>query len=268
MHRIHLALVWAAGVALVVGAAAGADEARKDQTAGAVYKASALNGIAFRNDANEVVGKLYDLVADQDGRIVYGILSHGGVAGVGDKLFAVPPEALRTLHEANGKNAFTVRVSKATLDNTPGFNVKDYPTAPSPIFQATDKDNATERRTEASSAADKKLMRLSALHGTHVRNQAGEDCGAVRDFVVSLHDARVESAIIGYGGTARIGEKYFAAPWKAMELKSLAGKPSDVSFVVSVSKQTLDSNPGFNKNGFPTEKDLDVFRNKDRGGVK
>jgi sporulation protein YlmC with PRC-barrel domain len=266
MFRTRLALVWAVGMALAVGVAAVADEARKDQdrTAGAVYKASALNGIAFRNDNNENLGKLHDLVVNQDGHIVYGILSHGGVAGVGDKLFAVPPEALRTLHEENGKNVFTVHVSKQKLDNQPGFNEKDYPTAPDPLFQATNKDVTAERRTAAT--GDMKLMRLSKLDGTAVRNQAGEDCGKVRDFIVSLHEARVASAIIGYGGTARIGEKHFAAPWKAMELKSLTGNPAQVSFVVRVSKQTLDSNPGFDKNGFPTEKDLDVFRNADRGG--
>jgi sporulation protein YlmC with PRC-barrel domain len=266
MLRTRLALVGAVGVALAVGVAAGADEPRKDQdrTAGAVYKASGLFGIAFRNDNNENLGKLHDLMVNQDGHIVYGVLSHGGVAGVGDKLFAVPPEALRTLHEANGKNAFTLNVSKQKLDSQTGFNEKDYPTAPDPIFQTANKDTTAERRTAAT--GDMKLMRLRKLDGTAVRTQAGEDAGTVRDFIVSLHEARVQSAIIGYGGTARIGDKYFAAPWKAMELKSLAGNPAQVSFVVHVSKQTLDSNPGFDKNGFPTEKDLDVFRHADRGG--
>jgi sporulation protein YlmC with PRC-barrel domain len=267
MSRIRLALAWAASVVLAVGAIAGADEARKtqDPTAGIVYKARALHGIAFRNDSNENLGKLYDLMVDQNGRIVYGILSHGGVGSIGDKLFAVPPEALHALTEVNGKNQFTLAVSKQKLDSQPGFNEKDYPTAPDPIFRATDKSSTIERRTEASSAGDVRLMRLSKLDGTPVRNQAGEDCGKVRDFIVSLHNARVESAIIGYGGVTRLGEKYFAAPWSALELKSLTGKPSEVCFVTHVSKQTLDNNPGFDKNGFPTPKDLDLFRHRDGG---
>src|SRR5207244_7518049 len=115
------------------------------------------------NDKAEDLGKLDDLMIDQDGRIVYGIMSHGGLAGVGDKLFAVPPEALRTLSEVNGKNQFTLDISKATLDNQPGFNEKDYPTAPSPIFKATDKDNTVIRRTAASAGNDTTLMRLSNL---------------------------------------------------------------------------------------------------------
>jgi len=267
MHHFRFALVWAIGAALAVGAAARADEPRKttDKTANAVYKASGLKGIHFRNDKGEDLGKLDDLMIDQDGRIIYGVLSHGGLGGVGDKLFAVPPEALRTLSEVNGKNQFTLDISKATLDNQPGFNEKDYPTAPSPIFKSTDKDNTVIRKTAASAGNDTTLMRLSKLNGMAVRNQAGEDCGKVRDFIVSLHDGRVEAAIFSYGGTARIGDKYFAAPWKVLEMKSLTGKPSDVCFVVRVSKQNLDNSPGFDSKGSPTEKDFDLFRNKDRG---
>jgi sporulation protein YlmC with PRC-barrel domain len=264
MLRYHLALAWAAAAALAAGAAAVKDG---DNTAGFVYKASALNGIHFRNAEGEDFGKLHDLMVNQDGVIVYGILSHGGVGNIGDKLFAVPPASLRTLTEVNGKNQFTLSVKRQTLDEQTGFNEKDYPAAPSSLFQEGAKDE-TVRRTEVSAPEDVKLFRLSKVDGTPVRNQAGEDCGKVRDFVVSLHDGRVESAIIAYGGTARIGEKFFAAPWKAMELESLTGKPTEVSFVVRVSKQTLDSNPGFDRNAFPTQKDLDLFRNPDRGGEK
>jgi sporulation protein YlmC with PRC-barrel domain len=264
--RAHLALAWAAGVALAAGGATAADDTRKDSdaTAGVVYKASALNGIHFYNAEGEDLGKLNDLMVDQDGRIVYGILSHGGVVGVGDKLFAVPPDCLRTLKEVNGRNQFTiVGVSKQTLDNQPGINEKDYPTAPNPLFKGTAQDD-TVRRTEASTSGDVKLMRLSKLDNIPVRNQAGEDCGKVRDFVVSLHEGKVTSAILSYGGTARVGEKYFAAPWKAVELKHLTGSPTDVNFVVRVSKQNLDNNPGFDRNAFPTAKDFDLFRGTDK----
>jgi hypothetical protein len=260
MARSRLALVWAAGVALAVGVAVAADEG-KHQVPDAVFKANALHGIPFRNAHNETLGKLADLMVDEHGQIVYGVLSHGGVAGVGDRLFAVPPEALKTLGDIPNhpdKKAFTLSVSKATLDTNPGFNEKDYPTAPSPLFMKAEKGDTTVRRSAA--ASDKTMYRLRALDGTPVRNQAGEDCGKVRDFGVNLHDGRVVFAIFSYGGTARIGDKYFAAPWQALELKSLTGKPSQVAFVVHASKQTLDNNPGFNKHGFPTEADLNLFR--------
>jgi sporulation protein YlmC with PRC-barrel domain len=264
--RTQIALAWAAGMALAAGGATAADDTRKDAdaTAGVIYKASGLYGIHFYNAEGQDLGKLHDLMVDRDGRIVYGVLSHGGVAGVGDKLFAVPPDCLRTLKEVNGRNQFTIAgVSKQTLDNQPGIDEKDYPTAPNPLFAGGATDD-TVRRNEAAASGDGKLMRLSKLDNTQVRNHAGEDCGKVRDFVVSLHDGKVTSAFIGYGGTAGIGDKHFAAPWKALELKATTGSPTEMSFVARVSKQNLDNNPGMAKGAFPTDKDLDLFRGTDK----
>jgi len=263
MVRTRIALVWAAGVALAVGVAAQA--ARPATVPEAIFKASALWGLPFSNANNESLGKLNDIMVDEKGNIVYGVLSHGGLAGVGDKLFAVPLAALQTLGDVPNhpdRKQFVLEVSKATLDAQTGFNEKDYPAVADALFTKTSKDNETVRRTAATS--DQKQYRLRALEGMQVRNQAGEDCGKVRDFGVNLHDGNVVYAAFSYGGTARIGEKYFAAPWKDTEFKSLTGKPTEVYVVVHVSKQTLDTNPGFNRNGFPSEADLKLLTRSDR----
>src|SRR5262245_33519326 len=117
MLRTRIALVWAAGLALAAGAAAVANDVPKT-VPDAIFKASALYGLPFSNANNESLGKLNDLVVDENGRILYGVLSYGGVAGVGDKLFAVPPDALKTLSDVPNKpdrKQFVVEVSKATL---------------------------------------------------------------------------------------------------------------------------------------------------------
>jgi len=260
MVRTRIALVWAAGVALALGVASWASQPREATVPEAIFKASALYGLPFSNANNESLGKLNDIMVDEKGNIVYGVMSHGGLAGVGDKLFAVPPDALKTLGDVPNhpdRKQFMLSVSKATLDAQPGINEKDYPTAPNPLFMKTEKDNETVRRNAATS--DQKQYRLRALEGTPVRNQASEDCGKVRDFGVNLHDGKVVYAVFSYGGTARIGEKYFAAPWNQAELKALTGKPTEVNFIVRVSKQTLDGNPGFDHRGFPGANDLKLF---------
>jgi len=265
MVRTRIALAWAACVTLAAGVAALAGQANPRTVPDAVFKASALHGIPFSNANNESLGKLNDIMVDEKGRIVYGVMSHGGVAGVGDKLFAVPPEALKTLGDApnrSDKKQFVLSVSKALLDSQPGINEKDYPTAPNPIFMREGRDNETVRRNAATS--DQKQYRLRALEGLTVRNQAGEDCGKVRDFGVNLNEGQVVYTVFSYGGTARIGEKYFAAPWQGSEWKALTGKPTEVHLVVRVSKQNLDSNPGFDHNGFPAEKDLKLFEQSGR----
>jgi sporulation protein YlmC with PRC-barrel domain len=61
----------------------------------AVVRATKVLGKSARNDDNERLGKLQDMVIDtREGRIVYGVLAGGGVLGVGDRLTLVPYSAL------------------------------------------------------------------------------------------------------------------------------------------------------------------------------
>src|SRR5439155_4179558 len=86
--RARIALAGAAGVTLAAGLGAWAGQPPERTVPDAVFKASPLYGIPFSNANNESLGKLSDIMVDEKGRIVYGVMSHGGVAGVGDKLFA------------------------------------------------------------------------------------------------------------------------------------------------------------------------------------
>ena len=57
-------------------------------------KASDLIGMDVRNQQNEKLGDIKDLVVDlPSGKISYAVLSVGGFLGIGDKLIAVPPSA-------------------------------------------------------------------------------------------------------------------------------------------------------------------------------
>src|SRR5262249_45643046 len=164
MSRTSIALAGAV-LAMATAARAAAPPAPSQTGNVTVFKLNALVGSPFRTEANDKVGTLKDLVVDADGRIVYGVMAHGGVAGVGNKLFAVPPAVLQTLAPVAGSadtKEFTLRVDKATLDNTPGFDDKNYPTAPSPIFTNTGQDPkaAGEHAGPAAAAAGEvKLFR-------------------------------------------------------------------------------------------------------------
>ena len=58
-------------------------------------KASDVLGMTVKNYQDEKLGKVEDLAVDvESGRIVQVIISSGGLAGVGDRLTAVPPSAL------------------------------------------------------------------------------------------------------------------------------------------------------------------------------
>jgi len=62
------------------------------------YRASKVIGASIVNDANETVGKIDDVILGDD-RTSYVILSVGGFLGVGNKLVALPYEAIRKTDE-------------------------------------------------------------------------------------------------------------------------------------------------------------------------
>jgi sporulation protein YlmC with PRC-barrel domain len=60
-----------------------------------VLRVTTVIGNKVLNRAGESLGNLKELVIDlEDGHIAYAVLSFGGFIGRGDKLFAIPWEAL------------------------------------------------------------------------------------------------------------------------------------------------------------------------------
>jgi sporulation protein YlmC with PRC-barrel domain len=90
-----------------------------------VMSAGTLAGDRVRNSAGEDLGKIEEIMLDvPSGRVAYAVLSFGGFLGMGNKLFAVPWEAL-TLDEH--EHEFVLNVDKQTLENAPGFDKDNWP---------------------------------------------------------------------------------------------------------------------------------------------
>ena len=90
-----------------------------------VLKASDLIGMKVQGADDTKLGDIKDLVIDpEDGGVQYAVLDFGGFAGIGDKYFAVPWEALQ-LDAANKK--IWLDVQKKDLKNAPGFDKKNWP---------------------------------------------------------------------------------------------------------------------------------------------
>ncbi len=88
-----------------------------------VMSASTLIGDTVVNARGEDLGKVEEIMLHIDsGKIAYAVLSFGGFIGIGDKLFAIPWEAL-TLDEDNHR--FILNVDKERLERAPGFD-KDH----------------------------------------------------------------------------------------------------------------------------------------------
>ncbi|HKF41833.1 MAG TPA: PRC-barrel domain-containing protein [Thermoanaerobaculia bacterium] len=95
-----------------------------------VLSASTLENEKVVNAAGESLGRIEDYMIDlNNGRIAYCVLSFGGFLGMGDKLFAIPWQAM-TLDTVN--KCFILNVDKSRLKNAPGFDKDDWPDTNNP----------------------------------------------------------------------------------------------------------------------------------------
>ncbi|WP_426191190.1 PRC-barrel domain-containing protein [Massilia sp. DWR3-1-1] len=87
--------------------------------------ADTLIGDDVLNRMGENLGDIKEIMIDmQSGKVAYAVLSFGGLLGIGEKLFAVPWQALQ-LDTAN--KCFTLDVSKDQLKGAPGFDPAAWP---------------------------------------------------------------------------------------------------------------------------------------------
>jgi sporulation protein YlmC with PRC-barrel domain len=94
--------------------------------------ASTLIGDRVRNKKEEELGEIKEIMLDtRTGEVSYAVLSYGGFLGMGDKLFAVPWDAL-TLDSKN--EGFTLDVDKKRLQDAPGFDKSKWPNMSDPSW--------------------------------------------------------------------------------------------------------------------------------------
>jgi sporulation protein YlmC with PRC-barrel domain len=90
-----------------------------------IMSAETLVGDDVYNHKNEKVGDIKQIMLDmRSGKVGYAVLAFGGFLGMGEKLFAVPWDAL-TLDTKNRR--FVLNVDKERLKEAPGFDKDHWP---------------------------------------------------------------------------------------------------------------------------------------------
>ncbi len=89
-----------------------------------LVRTSDVVGLNVKDAAGKDAGKIEDLLMDARADVVYAVVSFGGLLGVGEKLYAVPWNALMVDREH--KTAY-LDVSKATLEGAPSFSKDRWP---------------------------------------------------------------------------------------------------------------------------------------------
>ena len=94
--------------------------------------ANTLDGNDVYNKQDEDLGDIVEIMLDvPTGRVEYAVLSFGGFLGMGDKLFAVPWNALQLDTE---NKRFTLDVTKERLQEAPGFDKDEWPDMANPSW--------------------------------------------------------------------------------------------------------------------------------------
>jgi len=181
--------------------------------------------------AGEDVGKIEEFMIDlQDGKVAYVVVSHGGALGIGNKLFAIPWQALSLrLHE----HAFALNVSNETFDKAEGFK-DNWPLTRGELsrtysyygyqpywqtgmtVQAAGVSAAIPAETESERMAPMKREKMVQTGGTvsttggempdflsantikkdKVVNRAGEDLGNIEELLIDLENGRIAYAVL------------------------------------------------------------------------
>lgn len=97
-----------------------------------LLSSSTLSGTGITNRKGENLGDVKDIMIDiESGEVAYVVISFGGFLGIGDKLFAVPWEALQV---DQNHEQIVVDVDKQKLENAPGFDKDNWPSSPDRQF--------------------------------------------------------------------------------------------------------------------------------------
>ena len=97
--------------------------------------ADTLIGNTVGNQNSETLGDIKEIMIDmRSGCVSYAVLSFGGFMGMGEKLFAVPWEALKLDTE---NKCFKLDIDKEQLENAPGFDKNRWPNMADPSWAAS-----------------------------------------------------------------------------------------------------------------------------------
>lgn len=129
MSHVRSLTVALLGAALLSMAGAVRAQAQPGMTPGErhdwerTHRVSRIIGTDVRTKTGEKIGEIKDVVVDDKGSIRLAIVSTGGYLGVGERLHAVPWDAM-TL---GPKDDRVVDIDKAHLREAPGFTSRSWP---------------------------------------------------------------------------------------------------------------------------------------------
>ena len=253
MHRQRISL-WIAFL-LVTAVAVRASSAAEELPA-PLRKMSTVLGHAVEDQNGKDAGHIKDVIFEAGtGDVTYTVLTLGGVAGLGEKLFMVPWYALQQPISAD---TFRLAMTAEQLKHAPSFEADKWPDMEDrhwtdAVHVYYGKVPTLGKHLPPKAADDERggyvprhYLRASAVLQSNIANPQGQRLGDIKDVAFDTAAGKVTYAVLGFGGIIGLGEKLFAIPWS-----ELRESPGLGTFTVDVDKNTLQEAPGFDKNHWP-----------------
>ena len=90
-------------------------------------------------------------------------------------------------------------------------------------------------------------VKASSIIGTKVVNPNGDNLGDIKEVVIDPRTGRVAYSVVSFGGFLGMGEKLFAIPFSSFKYNATSN-----DYVLDVSKERLQSAPGFDADHWPS----------------
>ena len=91
-----------------------------------------------------------------------------------------------------------------------------------------------------------KYLTATSIIGDKVYNPEGENMGKIEDIMIDINKGKIEYVVIEFGGFLTIGEKYFAIPFRLLQVDT-----ANKAFIFNQPKEMLEKAPGFDMNHWP-----------------
>jgi sporulation protein YlmC with PRC-barrel domain len=94
------------------------------------------------------------------------------------------------------------------------------------------------------------VLKASTFIGISVMNNQDESLGKIEDLVIDPMTGLIKYAALSYGSILGLGGKLFAISWDSLEML-----PGGETFILNISRETLENLPGFDKDNWPRRPD-------------
>lgn len=91
-----------------------------------------------------------------------------------------------------------------------------------------------------------KYLTASSIIGDKVRNGKDEHLGEIKDIMLDIHTGKIDYFVVEYGGFLGIGIKYFAVPFRFLQVDA-----ERKMFIFDQPREVLEKAPGFDMDHWP-----------------